>query len=324
MFLSFVSSISFDEGAEAFSENIQHWTREFPKTDFSKRLVKLSDIRSDGAVRDSIPSITGPQFISVAEVSGIGDLEPVISFKHGEEARAYPLRIMLWHEIVNDMVGGLPVVVTYCALCNSGVIFERQIEGKEAVFGNTGRLRNFDMVMYDYATESWWQQFSGQAIIGKKAGVHLKALPSRVEALGHFRKRFPTGKILIPNDPAERPYGTTPFVRMDSSAGVGLGNILLPDEVKPFERVVVIGEEAWTVKRLREKGTVVRDNLKITFFRGQNSIHDTKWIHFGRDVGNVIARRFDTKKQVWKDAVHDVTFAFAFAVFRPNGVLYTW
>ncbi len=83
----------------------------------------------------------------------------MISIDLNGDAGAYPLRILLWHEIVNDVVDGVPVLVSYCPLCNSGVVFDRRIEGKTLSFGNTGRIRYFDMLMYDHQTESWWQQF---------------------------------------------------------------------------------------------------------------------------------------------------------------------
>jgi hypothetical protein len=324
LFLASLGIMAAIGTVQASPENVQHWAREFPKTDFTKRTINFSEIRADGATRDSIEPIHKPKFVPVAEVTGLGELEPVISLSVNFEARAYPLRVLLWHEIVNDVIDNMPIAVTYCPLCNSSVVFKRSINGKTAVFGNTGRLRHFDMVMYDLESESWWQQFTGRAIIGARAGEKLEALPSRVESLARFRERHPDGQVLAPSDPAARPYGTTPFVRMDTSSGEGLGDYNLPVEVKPFDRVVVVGGEAWTFKRLREKGDIERDDLYIGIEPGQNSIHDTKWINFGRDVGNVVVRRFDAELNDWVDAVHDVSFAFAFKAFVPGGVLYSW
>ena len=153
-------------------------------TDFAKRIIDLKEIRSDGARRDSIPAIWSPTFIPAAKARGLGALEPVISLQIGSNARAYPLSILLWHEIVNDRVGDLPILVTYCPLCNSSVVFERQLPpaqgGKALLFDNTGRLRNFDMVIYDRLTGSWWQQYTGEAVINELAKTRLKRPPSRV------------------------------------------------------------------------------------------------------------------------------------------------
>ena len=310
------------------ADGIQYWRAEFPSTDFSKAAVPYSEFRSDGATRDSIPPITNPTFIPASKVKGLGALEPVLSVRVGADARAYPLRLLLWHEIVNDRVGDTPLLVTYCPLCNSGVVFERAIDTENRdlrlVFGNTGRLRHFDMVMYDHQTGSWWQQFTGEAIVGALTGTKLKALPSRVESFKLFRDTHPSGRVLVPNRPKARPYGTTPFVRMDTSPGHGLEVYGLSDEVKPYDRVVVVGDEAYTVKLLREKGTIERNGLVISWTPGQNSIHDAKWIPFGRDVGNVVVRRRDPESGEWADAVHDVTFAFAFKAFVRGGILYSY
>lgn len=132
--------------------------------------------------------LTG-KFTSTAE--GIGLKEPVLSIGINGDFRAYPLRILLWHEIVNDTVGGVPILVSYCPLCNSGVIFDRRVDGEVLRFGNTGRIRHFDMVMYDHNPESRWQQFLGEAIVGDMTGTRMKALPARLESLKNFIARAP-------------------------------------------------------------------------------------------------------------------------------------
>lgn len=295
------------------------WINEFPLTDIAKRSINLTEIRSDGATRDSIPPINDPKFVPISQVRGVGDLEPVISLTIGRDSRAYPLRILLWHEIVNDVVGGIPVLITYCPLCNSGVVFDRRVAGRTLSFGNTGRLRHFDMIMYDHETESWWQQFLGEAIIGDMTGQRLDAIPARVESLEKFRTRIPEGKLLVPDDAKARPYGTTPYLRMDTQAAELPYD--LPDGVRSFERVVVVGTEAWTLKYLKQQGSIEKDGLVLTWLPGQNSIHDTKWISFGRDIGNVsVFRRTDKGLE---DVAYDVAFAFAFAAFVPDGRLYT-
>jgi len=243
------------------ADSLQYWRLEFPETDFSKHSVPLKEIRSDGATKDSIPPIMNPTFIPADKVRGLGPLEPVISVEVGEDARAYPLRILLWHEIVNDRVGDTPLLVSYCPLCNSGVVFERLVDTpggrKKLVFGNTGRIRHYDMVMYDLMTGSWWQQFTGEAIVGELTGVKLKPLASKVESFERFLKDHPDGRVLVPNRPKLRPYGSTPYVRMDSSdGGAGLAVYDLPAEVRPLDRVVVVGDEAWTLEILKKKGTI--------------------------------------------------------------------
>ena len=306
----------------ALAEGPKDWLAEFPKTDFANKAIEYSEIRFDGARRDSIPPIDEPQFWPAGEITGIGKLEPVLSVAIDGDFRAYPLRVLLWHEIVNDVVGGVPVLVSYCPLCNSGVVFERTLGGDRLTFGNTGRLRHFDMVMYDRKTESWWQQFSGRAIMGEMTGARLKAVPSRLESLERFRERAVNGQVLVPGDPGARRYGTTPYVKMDTQRDArGRFPYGLPDGVDPLARVVVIGDQAWTLALLRDKKMIETGDRVLMWEPGQNSIHDTKWIAFGRDVGNVVVQR-RTDAGTLEDVVYDVAFAFAFAAFIPGGTLH--
>ena len=144
--------------------NPDSWARQGWSTDFTKHSIDYSEILSGGPPKDGIPSIDNPAFLPVSEIENLDDLEPVIGLELGGEARAYPLQVLMWHEIVNDTVGGRPVTVTYCPLCNAALVFDRMIDGKPDTFGTTGKLRNSDLVMYDRRTESWWQQFTGEVL----------------------------------------------------------------------------------------------------------------------------------------------------------------
>jgi hypothetical protein len=177
--------------------NPSWWKSEWQRTDFTKHSVDLDDIISGGVRKDGIPSIDAPTFVAVAEVDNLGETEPVIAVSINGESRAYPLRILTWHEIVNDTVGGIPVTVTYCPLCNSSIVFDRRVRGQVLDFGTTGKLRNSDLVMYDRQTESWWQQFLGEAIVGEMTGESLTMIPSRVESRALPRT--------LPRGPGSRP-----------------------------------------------------------------------------------------------------------------------
>lgn len=135
--------------------NPEVWKIEWPNTDFSKTNVDYSEIMSGGPPKDGIPSIDKPKFALVKNVKDLGDDEPVITFVVGNDARAYPLRILMWHEIANDIVGDIAVAVTYCPLCNAAIVFDRSIDGKVLEIGVSGKLRKSDMVMYDRQTQSW-------------------------------------------------------------------------------------------------------------------------------------------------------------------------
>ena len=309
----------------AFAQGIGAWQREFPLTDFETRSIELSEIGDDGNTRDSIPPVVTPVYVDADKATDIGPLEPVLSIGINGDFRAYPLRILLWHEIVNENIGGTPVLISYCPLCNSGVVFDRRVDGQVLEFGNTGRLRHKDMVMYDKQTESWWQQFTGEAMIGSLTGKTMKPLAARLESLKKFRARAPNGKVLIPENSRARPYGASPYVGMDSRTmprSVARRNFPydLPDGVQPLERVVVVGDEAWTIAKLRDAKRIEADKLVLTWDAGQNSIHDTQLIFRGRDVGNVIVQR--KTENGLEDVPYDVSFAFAFSAFVPDGMLH--
>ncbi len=314
--------------AQSEPANLDLWQSEFPRTDFGRTTVPLDEIRDDGNYRDTIRAIDSPRFQHVSELTAMGPLEPVLSLVINGDARAYPLRLLLWHEIVNDVVGGTPVLVSYCPLCNSGVVYDRRIGGRVLDFGNTGRIRHFDMVMYDHQSESWWQQFTGEAIVGELSGTAMRVLPARLESLDKFRQRAPDGRLLIPDNVLAHPYGETPYQGMDSEWATQSHAMLrerypydLPKDMSPLERVVVIGSEAWSLALLRARGRVEMGDLLIEWEAGQNSLHDHPVIFAGRDVGNVVVRRRGADGAL-EDVAYDVAFAFAFRAFRPDGVLH--
>lgn len=292
------------------------------RTDFSKMTVKNSEILSGGPAKDGIPAINKPKFIALVEATHLQDLEPVIGFEHNGDARAYPLQVLMWHEIANDVVGGAPFTVTYCPLCNAAIVFDANIDGKRHDFGTTGRLRNSDLLMYDRQTESWWQQFSGEAVIGEYAGRKLKIVPSRLESWASFKQRFPNGKVLVPNNPNARNYGRNPYANYDSrKAPYPLFIGSLPDDINPMARVVVLRRKGepitiLSLAKIRKAQTLEQSGFKIKWRAGQASALDTGKIPDGRDVGNLIVREMVDGKEV--DATHDITFAFVANAFHPE------
>ncbi len=291
------------------------------QTDFSKHSVPYGEIFSGGPPRDGIPSIDDPVFVAPAKITNLGDMEPVIRLDLNGDIRAYPLQVLTWHEIVNDVVAGIPVAVTYCPLCNSAIVFDRRVDGKTLEFGTTGLLRNSDLVMYDRQTQSWWQQFIGKGIVGMYTGSSLKMLPARVEAYGRFKAAHPDGKVLIPNNPKMRSYGRNPYIQYDSrSAPYPLYRGSLPDDINPMARVVVIKEDgqpaAVSLQLLRDRQSIKVGDVTLTWSKGQNSALDTGVIAKGRDVGNVVATRQGAKGA--EPVVHDITFAFVVHAFYPD------
>ncbi|MCP5150864.1 MAG: DUF3179 domain-containing protein [Ectothiorhodospiraceae bacterium] len=187
------------------------------RTDFSKASVALDEIQSGGPPKDGIPPIDRPRFDDVATAGGWLDrLEPVIVVGVGDDVRAYPLQVLTWHEIVNDTVGGTPVAVTFCPLCNASIVFDRRLDGRLLDFGTTGKLRMSDLVMYDRQTETWWQQFTGEAIVGELTGAVLTRVPASIVAFEDFAAAHPAGKVLNRDTGHRRSYGRNPYRGYDS------------------------------------------------------------------------------------------------------------
>jgi hypothetical protein len=210
-------------------------------TDFSIATIDLAEIQ--GSVpRDAIPAIDDPVFESIDQArTWMNGRAPLIALEIDGDARGYPLAILLWHEIVNDMVGRRPVVVTFCPLCYSAVVYDRILDGSERHFGNTGSLRYSDMVMYDRATESWWQQATGEAMVGELTGAKLEFLAAQVLSLDDFSAAYPDGAVLSRDTGHERPYGSNPMRGYDD-ADQRPGRIegAIDGRLSPKERVVTV------------------------------------------------------------------------------------
>ncbi len=291
------------------------WTMEGWRTDFSKTSIPFKEILSGGPPRDGIPSIDNPIFNPASKISTVGEREPVILLQIGEDIRAYPLQILTWHEIVNDMVGGVPVAVTYCPLCNASIVFDRRVGGQVLEFGTTGKLRNSDLVMYDRSTDSWWQQFTGEAIVGEMTGATLKFIASRIVSFGEFAASYPEAMVLIPNNPEIRDYGRNPYAGYDSAAVPFLYSGDMPDGIEPMARVVVVRTAGKPIIVSLEKvrgGAFESDGYRIEWSEGVASALDRSRIADSRDVGTVRVTRNG------EDMAHDVTFAFVAHAFHPD------
>ena len=268
------------------SASPEFWQHEWPKTDFEKTTVEnWVEIMSGGPPKDGIPALSNPKFRKAITETRIGGTEPVITVEINGDARAYPVRYLTWHEIANDVVGGVPVAVTFCPLCNSGITFDRRVKQGTLTFGVSGKLRNSDMLMYDRETETWWQQAIGEAIVGDLLGTELVQLPTWMESWDEFVARNPEGLVMEEPDFA-RQYGRNPYVSYDSSTKPFLySGENPPHGIPALERVVRVGDRAWPLTRLSKLGTVTENGVSLIWKAGQASALDGRSIAKSRDVG---------------------------------------
>lgn len=316
-----MAAIVVAAGTGAFADP-PSWRLAGWNTDFSKARVPLGEIMSGGPPRDGIPPIDRPLFKPANEVHDLSGREPVIVYPLSAEARAYPLRILIWHEIVNDTVAAVPVAVTYCPLCNAALVFDRRVAGRTLDFGTSGLLRNSDLIMWDRQTESWWQQFSGEAIVGAYAGTSLKLLPSRIAAYDEFSKRWPDNQVLVPRSPHLRDYGRNPYFGYDETKTPFLFRGELPRGLPAMARVVVArtpqGPVAVSLAYLSKQGRIEHQGIVFAWRSGQATALGASEIAKGKDVGSV-----KVSDAEGAPLVHDVTFAFAYNAFVEDARVLT-
>ncbi|MGH3087573.1 MAG: DUF3179 domain-containing protein [Rubrobacteraceae bacterium] len=276
------------------------------ETDFAKHGVSYEEINSGGPPKDGIPAIDEPKFIGTEAADGwLEPQEPVILLRYEGEARAYPLQVITWHEIVNDEVDGAPITVTFCPLCNTAIAFEGEMEDEELTFGTTGRLRSSNLIMYDRQTESWWRQATGEAIAGELTGSELTTVPAPIVSWGDFRSTHPDGEVLSRETGHERDYGQNPYVGYDDvdSSPFLYDGPETPGELPPMARVITVDDEnepvAYPYEVLQDNpainDTVDGEPVAVLWREGTASALDESSLDAGRDVGSagVFSRELD-------------------------------
>jgi hypothetical protein len=298
------------------------------KTDFGKHCVPYDEILSGGPPKDGIPALSNPTFVSVSEANNwLKPTEPIIFFQVGNDVRAYPIQILIWHEIVNDTVGGVPVAVTFCPLCNTASAFERTVNGRVLDFGTTGRLRFSNLLMYDRQTESWWQQITGQAIIGQLTGTTLVSRPAAILSWAAFKAAYPSGRVLSRDTGYGRPYGQNPYTGYDN---VNQSPFLysgppIPGKLRPMARILIVVLNGATVvypfdvlKQVSVvNDTVGKTDVVVLGMTGTASPLDTTTAAGGRDIGSatVYLRALDGQH---------LTFTLNGATFMDKETHSTW
>ena len=257
-------------------------------------LIPVDDIISGGPPPDGIPPIDTPRFQTASSVDWLSCNEPVLSLVIDGDARAYPVQVMTWHELVNDTFGDRPVTVSFCPLCNSALAYDRRVNERILDFGTSGRLFNSSLVMYDRQTESLWTHFNGAAVVGTLAGTELDLLPMQTTSWKNFLRQNPDGIVLTRETGFQRSYGINPYEGYDdvnTSPFLFQGDI--DDRLAAKERVVAIDiaddSVAVVLEHLSAEQVIAIDiggqPVTIWHLPGTASALETNRIDEGRDVG---------------------------------------
>lgn len=234
--------------------------------DFSGGAVSLSQATPEllGRIKDWIPPLSAPRYVEASKANWLDDDDLVLGYVQGSDARAYPIRILNFHEIVNETMAGRPVLISYCPLCRSGLVFDRRVGDQTLTFGNTGGLYESDLLMYDRETDSFWFQVGGEAIVGTLTGSRLTLLPSLLVPWKEWRTLYPHSLVLSQDTGFLRPYGSDPFLDYDRlGTPPGFPIHRTDDRLDPKEKVLGLnlGEmpRAYSLTRLGDG--VVMDTL---------------------------------------------------------------
>jgi hypothetical protein len=277
--------------------------------DYSKHSIPLDDISDGGPGKDGIPSIDNPRFLTVEEAdqSLMRNEDRVLGFVSNGQARAYPIKILNWHEIVNDRVGGNPVVISFCPLCGTGMVFDAYVKNLNLKFGVSGLLYQSDMLLYDHQTESLWSQIKSEAVTGPMTGIRLKLLVSTHTNWGAWKKKYPHTKVLSDQTGFQRSYERDPYQGYESSSRLMFDVKLQDSKYHPKEKVIGIElggkAKAYAFSELSKTHSPIKDIF--------NKIPIE--IHYDRKTQTAVIK--DSKD---KELPTVVGFWFAWYAFHPT------
>lgn len=271
--------------------------------------VPQRQILKGGPPRDGIPAIDAPQFIAARDAHWLLPQAAVLGVQRGVEARAYPIEILNWHELVNDQFGDEAVLISYCPLCGTGMAFRSEINERRLTFGVSGLLYNSDVLFYDRETESLWSQIKREAISGDYRGTHLSQLPLSHVSWEQWRRAHPQTLVLSRNQGFSRDYSANPYAGYEQSRRLYFKVAArIPREFHPKERVLglVDGEQALALpyRILRTQGL---PRFQVEFAGAPVTI---VW-----DEAAETATALDAKGAV---RVHTIAFWFAWYAFHPQ------
>ena len=264
-----------------------------------QKLVEPASIRSGGPAPDGIPSIDNPRFADVSVVEELNEDEPVVAVSINGEARAYPIRILTRHELVNDTLGGVPVTISYCPLCNSAVTYDRRAANRVLDFGTSGNLYQSSLVMYDRQTQSLWTHYDGKAVIGHLAGAQLDFFPTQIIAWGKWQQDNPESQVLTGeiDDRSLDVYGRNPYVGYETSSNLlspGFQSEPIDERLPAKERIIGLRTPEGEAVAIRHAHLREAQVIELSFgglplvvwnLPGATSAIDGRFVYEGQDVG---------------------------------------
>lgn len=282
--------------------------------DLTGALIPVDEILSGGPPRDGIPAINEPKFESAGEADWLRDKDRVLALVIQGQARAYPIRILNWHEIVNDKVGDQRFAVTYCPLCGTGVVFAANIANTSLQFGVSGLLYNSDVLLYDRNTESLWSQIMGKAVAGKLKGTLLPQIPVTHTSWKDWVKNHPDTMVLSRDTGSRRNYRNSPYAGYEKTRRLYFKvSHKSPANYHPKERVIGVeinGHfKAYPYKELSKNGkaeftdSFAGSNLKISWNEEAQS----------GNITNTDGKALPVISSYW----------FAWFTFHPDTEIYT-
>ena len=276
-----------------------------------KYIVDPQKIIGGGPPKDGIPSIDNPKFVSLEEADQwIEDNELVLAIIYKGVTRVYPLQIMVWHEIVNDIIAGDPILITYCPLCGSGIAYERQINGEEVEFGTSGKLYNSNLVMYDRKTDSYWSQIEGLAIVGELTGTKLIPISIDTVVWRDWKKGHPDSEVLSQETGFSRSYGRDPYGNYYEDSFLLFPVENEDDRIHP--KTIIFGIQVNGIYKAYKEDDL--KELKVI----EDTIGGIR-IKVERDDSGIVSF---TNSETGEEIVKERDFWFAWYAFHPDTIVY--
>jgi len=307
------------KGVQSFGDKEieqQQETKEIMITNGVKHSIPFEELLAGGPPKDGIPPIDNPKFISIEEANQwLGDTEPGVAFSRGNTQRFYPYKILVWHEIVNDIVEGERVLITYCPLCFTGFVLDPIVQGERVEFGTSGRLWKSNLVMYDRKTDSLWPQILAEAVVGEMTGTKLPILPSDQVRYGEWKKAHPDGQILSQDTGAFRDYNRNPYGGYSNVSNLSLQLVnptdtRLPNDAFVFGITINEKAKAYSTEAVKAKGEV-------------EDVFEGEQIILRHDPDLDVVRMFKKLEDGSEKRINPISgFWFSWSVAHPDTELY--